>query len=158
VDAQREYYLHNPGGDPLLHYAQRLVSSEGKRDGLYYEVGAGEPESPLGPAFARARDEGYFKEGIPRPEPYHGYVYRLLTSQGANAPGGAYDYVANGQMIGGFAIIAYPADYGNSGVVSFMVSHDGVVYSKDLGPDTPKVAGAITQFDPDGSWKREAEI
>jgi hypothetical protein len=158
VDAQREYYLRNPGGDPLLHYAQRLVSSEGKRDGLYYEVGDGEPESPLGPAFARARDEGYFQEGVPRPEPYHGYVYRLLTSQGANAAGGAYDYVANGQMIGGFAIIAYPADYGNSGVVSFMVSHDGVVYSKDLGPDSTKVAGAITQFDPDGSWKREAEI
>lgn len=158
VDAQREYYLRNPGGDPLLHYAHRLVSSEGKRDGLYYEVSGDEAESPLGPAFARARDEGYFKEGVPRPEPYHGYVYRLLTSQGANAAGGAYDYVANGQMIGGFAIIAYPADYGNSGVVSFMVSHDGVVYSKDLGPDTTKVAGAITQFDPDGSWKREAEI
>lgn len=158
VDAQREYYLRNPAGDPLLHYAQRLVSNEGKRDGLYYEVSGNEPESPLGPAFARARDEGYFKEGIPRPEPYHGYVYRLLTSQGANAAGGAYDYVANGQMIGGFAIIAYPADYGSSGVMTFVVSHDGVVYSKDLGPDTAKVAGGITQYDPDESWQREAAI
>jgi hypothetical protein len=158
VDAQREYYLRNPDGDPLLHYAQQLVSSEGKRDGLYYEVSGDEPESPLGAAFARARDEGYFKEGVPRPEPYHGYVYRLLKSQGANATGGAYDYVANDQMIGGFAIIAYPADYGNSGVMTFMVSHDGTVFSKDLGPDTTKVAGAITQFDPDDSWKREASI
>ena len=158
VDAQREYYLRNPDGDPLLHYAQRLVSSEGKRDGLYYEVSGDETESPLGPAFARARDEGYLKEGVARPEPYHGYVYRLLTSQGAHATGGAYDYVAHGQMIGGFAIIAYPADYGNSGVMSFVVSHDGVVYSKDLGPDTAKVAGTITQYDPDDSWKREAEI
>jgi hypothetical protein len=158
VDAQREYYLRNPDGDPLLHYAQQLVSSEGKRDGLYYEVSGDEPESPLGGAFARARDEGYFKEGVPRPEPYHGYVYRLLKSQGANATGGAYEYVANDQMIGGFGLIAYPADYGNSGVMTFMVSHDGTVFSKDLGPETAKAAGAITQFDPDESWKREASI
>jgi hypothetical protein len=158
VDAQREYYVRNPDGDQLLHYAQQLVSSEGKRDGLYYEVSGEETESPLGAAFARARDEGYFKEGMPRPEPYHGYVYRLLKSQGANATGGAYDYVANDQMIGGFAMIAYPADYGNSGVMTFMVSHDGVVFSKDLGTDTVKAAGAITQYDPDGSWKREASI
>ena len=158
VDAQRDYYLRNPDGDPLFHYAAKFVSSEGKRDGLYFEVTGDEPESPLGPGFARARDEGYFKEGVPRPEPYHGYVYRLLTSQGANAPGGAYEYVAGGQMIGGFALIAYPADYGNSGVMTFMVSHDGIVVSKDLGPDTTKAAAAITQYDPDGSWKREASI
>ena len=158
VDAQRDYYLRNPDGDPLLHYAAKFVSSEGKRDGLYFEVTGDEPESPLGPGFARARDEGYFKEGVPRPEPYHGYVYRLLTSQGANAPGGAYEYVAGGHMIGGFALIAYPADYGNSGVMTFMVSHDGNVVSKDLGPDTTKAAAAITQYDPDGSWKREASI
>jgi hypothetical protein len=158
VDAQRDYYLRNPDNDPLLHYASKLVSSDGKRDGLYFEVSGDEPESPLGPAFARARDEGYFKEGVPRPEPYHGYVYRLLTSQGANAPGGAYEYVGGGQMIGGFALIAYPADYGNSGVMTFMVSHDGAVVSKDLGPDTAKAAAAITQYDPDDSWKREASI
>jgi hypothetical protein len=158
VDAQREYYLRNPDGQPLLHYAQKLLSSEGKRDGLYFEVSADEPESPLGAGFARARDEGYLKEGVPRPEPYHGYVYRLLKSQGANAPGGAYDYVVRDQMIGGFAVIAYPADYGNSGVMTFIVSHDGVVFSRDLGPDTAKVAGAITQYDPDGGWKREAAI
>jgi hypothetical protein len=158
VDAQRDYYLRNPDGDPLLHYAQRLVSTEGKRDGLYFEVSGDEPESPLGAAFAKARDDGYFKEGVPRPEPFHGYVYRLLVSQGANATGGAYDYIAGGQMIGGFALIAYPADYGNSGVMTFMVNHDGVVFSKDLGPDTARVAGAVTQFDPDGSWTREASI
>jgi hypothetical protein len=158
VDAQREYYLRNPNGDPLLHYARHLLSSEGKRDGLYFEVRGDEPESPLGAAFARARDEGYLKEGAARPEPYHGYVYRLLTSQGANAPGGAYDYVVRDQMLGGFAVIAHPADYGNSGVMTFIVSHDGVVFSKDLGPDTAEAAGAITQYDPDGSWKREAAI
>jgi hypothetical protein len=158
VDAQREYYLRNPDGNPLLHYAQKLISSEGKRDGLYYEVSPGEPESPLGPAFAKARDEGYLKEGVARPEPFHGYVYRLLKSQGPNAPGGAYDYVVHDEMMGGFALIAYPADYGNSGVMTFIVNHDGVVFSQDLGPDTAKVAGAITQYDPDGSWKREAAI
>jgi hypothetical protein len=158
VDAQREYYLRNPDGNPLLHYAQKLISSEGKRDGLYYEVSPGEPESPLGPGFAKARDEGYLKEGVARPEPFHGYVYRLLKSQGPNAPGGAYDYVVHDEMMGGFALIAYPADYGNSGVMTFIVNHDGVVFSQDLGPDTAKVAGAITQYDPDGSWKREAAI
>lgn len=158
VDAQREYYLRNPDGQPLLHYAQKLLSSEGKRDGLYFEVSGDEPESPLGAGFARARDEGYLKEGVQRPEPYHGYIYRLLKSQGANAPGGAYDYVVRDQMIGGFAVIAYPADYGNSGVMTFIVSHDGVVFSKDLGADTAKVASAITQYDPDGGWKREAAI
>ena len=158
VDAQREYYLRNPEGTPLLHYAQKLLSTDGKRDGLYFQVSGDEPESPLGPGFARARDEGYFKEGVPRPEPYHGYVYRLLTSQGANAAGGAYDYLAGSQMIGGFALIAYPADYGSSGVMTFLVNHDGVVFSKDLGEDTPKVAGAITEYDPDSTWKREAAI
>lgn len=158
VDAQREYYLRNPDGQPLLHYAQKLLSSEGKRDGLYFEVRGDEPESPLGAGFARARDEGYLKEGVQRPEPYHGYIYRLLKSQGANAPGGAYDYVVRDQMIGGFAVIAYPADYGNSGVMTFIVSHDGVVFSRDLGPDTAKVASAVTQYDPDGGWKREAAI
>ncbi len=158
VDAQREYYQRNPDADPLLHYARRLVSTDGKRDGLYYEVNAGELESPLGAGFAKARDDGYFKEGAPRPEPFHGYVYRLLTAQGANAAGGAYDYVAQDQLIGGFGLIAYPAEYGSSGVMTFIVNHDGVVFSKDLGADTAKVAGAITAYDPDDTWKREAAI
>lgn len=158
VDAQREYYLRNPEADPLLHYAERLLSTDGKRDGLYFDVNAEEPESPLGAAFARARDEGYLKEGVPKPTPFHGYVYRVLKAQGANAAGGAYDYVTHDKMIGGFALIAYPAEYGNSGVMTFMVNHDGVVFSKDLGADTAKIAGAITAFDPDDTWKREAAI
>jgi len=158
VDAEREYYARNPENDPLLHYARKLLSSEGKRDGLYFEVNPGEPESPLGIGFANARDEGYFAEGAPRPEPFHGYVYRVLTAQGADAVGGAFDYLAGGKMIGGFALIAYPADYGNSGVMAFIINHDGIVFSKDLGAETAKVAGAITEFNPDSSWTREASI
>jgi hypothetical protein len=158
VDAEREYYSRNPQREPMLQYAQKLASSDGKKDGLYWPTVGDEPQSPLGEQFARARAEGYFKEPVSSRAPFHGYVYRLLTAQGPNAAGGAYDYLVGGKMIGGFALIAFPAEYGNSGVMTFIVSHDGVVYSKDLGPDTPKAADAIGAFDPDGSWKREAAI
>jgi len=153
VDAQREYYLRNPQGDKLLQYAQKISSTQGKRDGLYFPTKAGERTSPLGPLVESARAAGYKSEGG-KPGPYHGYQFRLLKGQGPDAPGGAYDYVAQGRMIGGFAMIAWPASYGNSGVMTFMVSHDGAVYEKDLGPDTSASAQKVTKFNPDKSWQR----
>lgn len=154
VDAQREYYLRNPQGDKLLHYAQRIASTQGKRDGLYFPTKAGERPSPLGPLVESARAEGYKKDASGKPVPYHGYYYRVLRGQGPDAPGGAYDYVAQGRMIGGFAMIAWPATYENSGVMTFMVSHAGVVYEKDLGPQTAAAVKKITRFNPDKTWKR----
>ncbi len=150
VDAQREYDLRNPQGDKLLHYAQKFTSATGKRDGLYFQTKAGEKPSPLGPLFASAKAEGYTKGD----DAFHGYHYRIIRGQGASAPGGAYDYVAQGQMIGGFALVAWPASYGNSGVMTFIVNHDGIVYEKDLGPDTATVVKKITRFNPDKTWKR----
>jgi hypothetical protein len=152
VDAQREYYLRNPQGEKLLHYAQRISSTKGKRDGLYFPTKSGERPSPLGPLVDSARAEGYGKGAASGA--YHGYHYRLLRRQGPDAPGGAYSYVAQDRMIGGFAVIAWPATYGNSGVMTFMVSHDGVVYEKDLGAKSAEVAQKITQFNPDKSWQR----
>ena len=153
VDAQRDYYRLNPQQDKLLGYAQKLVSSKGKRDGLYYPTKAGEPLSPLGPLFDAAKAEGYGGSDA-KTTAYHGYHYRILKGQGKDAAGGAYDYMAKGKMIGGFALIAWPASYRNSGVMTFIVNHDGVVYEKDLGPDTAAVAGKITRFNPDSGWKK----
>ena len=154
VDAQREYYLRNPQHDKLLHYAQKIASTQGKRDGLYWPVKAGEKPSPLGPLVAGAKAEGYAKGAGGKPAAYHGYHYRILRGQGPDARGGAYDYVAQGRMIGGFAMVAWPASYGNSGVMTFIVNHDGVVYEKDLGPDTAAAVQKIARFNPDKSWKR----
>lgn len=155
VDAQREYYLRNPAMDKLSHYAQKFASSKGKKDGLFFPTQAGEKPSPLGPLVVGAKAEGYEKgKDAGKPVPYHGYHYRILKRQGPDAPGGAYDYVAQGRMIGGFALVAYPASYGNSGVMTFLVNHDGVVYEKDLGPETAATAQKITQFNPDKSWKK----
>ena len=154
VDAQREYYLRNPRGDKLLHYAQKFDSTRGKRDGLYFPTKAGEAPSPLGPLFAKAKAAGYSKDEDGLPDPYFGYRYRILKAQGPDAPGGAYDYVVQGRMIGGFALIAWPASYGNSGVMTFIVNHDGVVYEKNLGPGTATAVGKITRFNPDKTWKR----
>jgi len=153
VDAQREYYARNPQGDKLLQYAQKFLSASGKRDGLYWPARASEQPSPLGPGYAAARAEGYGKDSSGKPSPYHGYVYRILKGQGPEARGGAYDYLAQGRMIGGFALVAYPAEYGNSGVMTFMVNHDGTVYEKDLGPDTGRVARKVSRFNPDKTWK-----
>jgi hypothetical protein len=152
VDAQREYYLRNPQNDKLLQYAQRFISTKGKRDGLYYPTKEGEPVSPLGPRFASLQAQK--KDEPAKPVPYHGYYYRILRAQGPAAPGGAYSYLAQGKMIGGFALVAYPATYGNSGVMTFMVNHGGVVYEKDLGPKTAEFAQKITRFNPDKTWKR----
>jgi hypothetical protein len=153
VDAQREYYAANPLGETIPPYAQVLASSPGKKDGLYWDAAEGEPESPLGATFARARAEGY-RPGEGKPIPYHGYYFRILKVQGPNAPGGKYDYVVQGRMIGGFALVAYPAEYGASGVMTFIVSHDGTVYEKDLGPGTAKIAQQMKAFDPDQSWRK----
>ena len=157
VDAQREYYLRNPQNAKLLQYAQKMNSAENKRDGLYWPAKAGEKPSPLGPLVAEARSAGYTKSADGKPAPYYGYHYRILKAQGPNAPGGAYDYVARGAMIGGFALVAYPAVYGSSGVVTFLVNHDGVLYEKDLGRDTAAIAQRMSKFDPDSTWKRVEE-
>lgn len=158
VDAQREYYRRNPQRGSLLQFAQRLVSTKGEKDGLYWPTSDGEAPSPLGPAFARAQSEGYFENAPAKNQPLRGYIYRLLTSQGPHAKGGAYDYLVGDKMIGGFAMIAVPAEYGRSGVMTFIVNHDGVVFSKDLGPDTHTVARDILSFDPDPTWRREAAM
>jgi hypothetical protein len=158
VDAQREYYVRNPERNSLLHFAQKLVSTAGRKDGLYWPTSDNEPPSPLGEAFARAHSEGYFKDGVPSTAPYHGYVYRLLTSQGSHAAGGAYDYRVRDQMLGGFALIASPAEYGVSGVMTFIVNHDGVVFSQDLGSLTATSVQLIESFNPGPGWLREAAI
>jgi hypothetical protein len=155
VDAQREYALKSGDKRGLLEYAQKFISEEGKKNGLYWQAKEGEEQSPLGPLVAKATKEGYTrKKSGEKRSPYHGYYYRILKAQGEYAPGGAYDYVVNGKMIGGFALVAYPAEYGNSGVMTFIVNHEGVVYEKDLGKDTEKVATAMKKFDPDKTWKK----
>jgi hypothetical protein len=156
VDAQREYYRKDRDKDGYLDYAQRLISSPGKRDGLYWPTKPGERPSPLGDVYARARAEGYDGSKT-KPAPYHGYYYKVLTAQGPDAPGGAYDYIVRGRMIGGFALVAVPARYGVSGVMSFMVNHDGVVYQKDLGPRSVEIGKQMKAFNPDATWKRVAQ-
>jgi len=153
VDAQREYYRRDPDGDSLLQYAQKFMSTKGKRDGLYWESAPGEEESPFGPLVAQARAEGY-KGGGGKPVPYHGYYYKILTGQGKDAPDGAYDYLVRSKMMGGFAMVAYPAQYGSSGIMTFIVNHDGVVYQKDLGPKTAQIATSLTRFNPDKTWRK----
>jgi hypothetical protein len=153
VDAQREYYTRNPMNSTLLQYASKFLSTKGKRDGLYWEAPDNEPPSPLGPLVAQARREGY-KRAAGKPVPYHGYYYKMLTGQGPDAPDGAYDYVVRGKMIGGFALVAYPAQYGSSGIMTFIVNHDEVVYEKDLGPNTATTAQSMTKFNPDKTWKK----
>ncbi len=155
VDAQREYIKEDRDQNKLLEYAQRFVSKKGQKNGLYWEAKEGEPQSPLGPLIAKAAGEGYIgKRLIGRRHPYHGYHYKILKAQGKNARGGEYDYIVNGKMIGGFALVAYPDEYGNSGVMTFIVNQDGVVYQKDLGEDSEKIARAMKKFDPDETWKK----
>jgi hypothetical protein len=151
VDAQNDYAAKDRG-DGVGAYAQRFISDPGKKNGLYWPAAAGEEESPLGELFAAASKQGY-KAGEGR-SPYHGYYYKILTKQGPAAPGGAADYVVKGKMIGGFGLVAYPAEYRNSGVMTFIVSHDGTVYQKDLGPKTEQLAEAISAFNPDKTWQK----
>ena len=151
VDAQNEYAGKDRTGSGAGVYAQRIVSTPGKKDGLYWRDDA--DPSPLGELAAKASAEGY-KAGGDQSEPYHGYYFRILTGQGAGAPGGALSYLVKGKMIGGFGLIAYPAEYGNSGVMTFMVNHTGTVYQKDLGNLTEAIARRISSFDPDQTWKK----
>ena len=152
VDAQRDYVSLDPMKFGVPTYARRLLSSPGKKDGLYWATKEGEPESPIGPLIADATAQGYQRDPNERPVPFHGYYYKVLAGQGANAPGGALDYIVDGKMTRGFAFLAYPADYRASGVMTFMIDKAGVVVEKDLGPDTEKVAPTITTFNPDSSW------
>jgi hypothetical protein len=154
VDAQREYASANRDGSGIRQYAQKFRSDAGKRNGLYWPTKDGEPPSPLGPLVAGAVREGYAPGRGDAAVPYHGYLYRILAAQGPSAAGGTLSYVIGGRMIGGFAVLAYPARYDVSGIKSFLVNHDGVVYEKDLGPNTSNAADRITVFDPDSSWKK----
>jgi len=149
VEAQKMYAAKGHDGLPAGIYAQKLVSDEGKHNGLFWKPAPGEPESPMGPAVAEASSEGY--TGVR--EPYHGYYYRLLKEQGPAAEGGAKSYLVNGQLSGGFALLAYPSNYGVNGIMTFMVNQDGNVLQKDLGDNTADLAKAITAYNPDDSWE-----
>lgn len=151
VDMQREYAEADRNGDGTLEYAGRFFSSPGKRDGLYWPTTPGEPESPAGPRLAEAAAKQKTQRG---PAPYHGYYYRIVTAQGKNAPGGARNYLVSGRLIGGVALVAYPATYLASGVKTFACNMDGVVHEKDLGPGTSAQASKIAAYDPDSSWTR----
>jgi len=152
LDAQRAYAAQDRDGDGVLQYAQKLASTPGNHDGLYWPADAakGEEPSPFGPLIAESA--GYLK-GHTAGDPFRGYHFRILTRQGKNAPGGAYSYVINGRMIAGFAMVAYPAEYGSTGVMSFIVSHNGKVYQKDLGKGSAAIGAKMTMFDPGAGWK-----
>jgi hypothetical protein len=156
VEAQNEYVQKDWDGDKILEYAQAFRSSPGKKDGLYWETKEGDEQSPLGEFAAQAAREGYGRRDASDegPRPYFGYVFKVLKAQGSHAPGGAYDYMAREDMIGGCALLAHPAEYGASGIMSFTVSHDGQVYQKDLGEDTEAAAEKIDTFDPDETWEK----
>ena len=154
VDAQREYALQDVDGDGLLEYAQKFESDPGRKNGLYWETKEGERPSPCGLLICRASKDDNRKKPPSESEPYHGYFYRVLKAQGANAPGGAFDYVVNGKMIGGFALVAYPARYGISGMMTFIVNQDGQLYEKNLGRNTSAIAEAMKVFDPDKTWRK----
>lgn len=155
VDAQREYAKTDNDGNGAGAYASKFISDPGQKNGLYWKTQKGEKLSPLGPAVAKAQEEGYLqKQPGEKPSPFHGYYYRILRAQGKNARGGASDYVANGRMTGGFAVVAYPAEYENSGVMTFLVNREGIVYQKDLGKETSSIAKAMKEFDPDESWEK----
>ena len=152
VDAQNEYANKDRTGAGSATYAQRIVSRPGKKDGLYWPAAAGEEESPLGERVAHATTEGYSVEA--GRIPFHGYYFKILTRQGPMAAGGEVDYIVRGNMIGGFALVAYPAEYGNSGVMTFVVNYAGIVFQKDLGDRTARIAERMTSFNPDQTWKK----
>jgi hypothetical protein len=152
IDAQRAYAAVDRDGDDVLQYAQKVASTPGKHDGLYWPADAakGEEPSPFGPLIAEA---GAYLKGHVAGDPYRGYYFRILTRQGKNAPGGAYNYVINGRMIAGFAMVAYPAEYGKSGVMTFIVSHNGKVYEKNLGKNSAAIGAEMSVFDPGDGWR-----
>jgi len=160
AEAQREYAGRDRDGDGVLEYAQRISSSPGRTDGLFWPPEQNGEISPLGPLFVYAQSEGYFpNQSAPRnqPRPFHGYLFKILTQQGKNAPGRKHDYIINGNMIAGFGLLAWPAEYGDSGIMTFIVNQQGRVYQKDLGRDTGKIAPRITAYDPDRTWRLSAD-
>ncbi len=157
ANMQQRYSSQPHDGKPAGLYAQKIRSTPGRQDGLYWSVKPGERPSPLGDLAAEAAAEGYNPENN-QPTPFWGYYFRILTAQGKSAPGGPKSYIVDGNMSEGFALIAYPARYGYSGVMTFIVNQSGVVYEKDLGPETPKIAGSLNEYDPDRSWKVVREI
>jgi hypothetical protein len=152
ADAQKTYFSQTHDGDKTKQYAQKFISDDGKQDGLYWPVAAGQPPSPLEQVRDFAKAAGYSNAGA-KPQPFNGYYFRFLTKQGASAKGGAKDYLVNGHLTGGFAILAYPAEYRNSGIMTFIVGQDGVVYQKDLGEKTADIALAIAEYNPGDGWK-----
>jgi len=159
VQAQREYASQDRDGDEVREFAQRLRSSPGTTDGLFWSFALNGEVSPLGPLVAYAQAEGYggARDAQAGPRPFHGYFFKLLTRQGKHAPGGKHDYVINGNMIGGFALVAWPAEYGDSGVMTFIVNQQGRVYQKDLGEDTDRIARKLKAYDPDPAWQVSAD-
>ena len=161
VEAQREYYaMPEPDGAQIPKYAQRMISTPGRRDGLYWPTPAGAKESPLGPLVAKAKEEGYMqqrKPGEKGPRPFHGYYFRILKQQGPSAPGGKFRYVINGNMVAGYALVAYPARWGVSGVMTFIVNQRGRVYQKNLGPKTAEIARRMKAYNPNLTWKLTEE-
>jgi hypothetical protein len=153
VEAQREYASTDREQDGIVQYAQKFASDKYRRNGLYWEATEGEIPSPLGPFAVKATAEGYRRAGD-RPTPYHGYYFKILKGQGKDAPGGAFSYVINGHMVAGFALVAWPAGYGVSGVMTFIVNRNGTVYQKDLGPKTEGIVKAMTLYNPDRTWSR----
>jgi hypothetical protein len=153
VDAQREYQSTDRDGDGIPEYTLRLASSEGMKDGLYWPLEDGEEPSPMGPLISRAVTEGYEKSKDGDPVAYHGYYYRVLEEQGMHASGGAMKYLKDGNAVRGFAVVAYPAEYANSGIMSLMVNQDGIVFEKDLGEETAATAKSLSSFDPDTTWE-----
>lgn len=156
VVAQREYASSKPNG--VMEFAQKIRSTPGKWDGLYWETKEGEKESPFGPLAAKAAREGYGKATRGKPSPFHGYLFRILKAQGKHADGGAFDYMANGRMALGFALVGYPAQYGSSGIMTFIVNQNGIVYQKDLGRNTGTIAAAMKRYDPDKSWQKIDQV
>jgi hypothetical protein len=156
VDAQREYAMKDRDGDEVLEYAQKFRSSPGRKDGLYWPADLDGEISPLGPFVAEAQEQGYgrrSREEGDDPQPFHGYYFKILTRQGRHAPGGKYDYLINGNMIGGFAMVAWPAEYGESGIMSFIVNQQGRVYQQDLGARTPTIVRRMKEYDCGPGWQ-----
>jgi hypothetical protein len=156
VDAEKEYYPKPHDGNPARQYAQKFFSDPGKHDGLYWEVDSSASESPIGPLVASAAADGYPKnpDSKAQPQPFHGYYFRVLTGQGAAVPGGARSYLVDGKMTRGFAFLAYPAEYRSSGVMTFLVDQNGIVYEKDLGRRTAEIAKSLTHYDRDATWRK----
>ena len=160
VEAQRQYASIDQKGDGIIQYAQHLRSSQGAHDGLYWHAEPGDEPSPLGPLIAEARGEGYTHQSkiMTEPQsPYHGYYFKVLTRQGSHAPGGKYDYIINGHMVAGFALVAWPAEWGNSGVMTFIVNQEGKIYESNLGPRTGAIASRMKTYDPDANWVPDTE-